>query len=121
MNLATAIQRAPVMLRSALRDLRHGRPLGGTVRSRHEHLGAFHATVACAFPGATVSRDGAEGTPIVTAFDGGDCFPVPSALWAATLNVYVLPFFSPATTSLVLLEWNDTVVWALAPMYGVTT
>jgi SAM-dependent methyltransferase len=43
-KLATAIQRAPVMLRSALRDLRHGRPLGGTVRSRHEHLGAFHAT-----------------------------------------------------------------------------
>ena len=34
----------PTMLRSALRDLRHGRPLGGTVRSRHEHLGAFHAT-----------------------------------------------------------------------------
>jgi SAM-dependent methyltransferase len=32
------------MLRSALRDLRHGRPLGGTVRSRYEHLGAFHAT-----------------------------------------------------------------------------
>jgi len=44
MKLATAIQRAPVMLRSALRDLRHGRLLGGTVRSRHEHLGAFHAT-----------------------------------------------------------------------------
>jgi SAM-dependent methyltransferase len=32
------------MVRSALRDLRHGRPLGGTVRSRYEHLGAFHAT-----------------------------------------------------------------------------
>ena len=27
---------------SALRDLRYGRPLGGTVRSRYEHLGAFH-------------------------------------------------------------------------------
>jgi len=32
------------MVRSALRDLRYGRPLGGTVRSRYAHLGAFHAT-----------------------------------------------------------------------------
>jgi SAM-dependent methyltransferase len=32
------------MVRSALRDLRHGRALGGTVRSRYEHLGAYHAT-----------------------------------------------------------------------------
>ena len=44
MNVATLIHRGPTMLRSALRDLRHGRPLGGTVRSRYEHLGAFHAT-----------------------------------------------------------------------------
>jgi SAM-dependent methyltransferase len=43
-KLATVVHRAPTMLRSALRDLRHGRPLGGTVRSRYEHLGAFHAT-----------------------------------------------------------------------------
>jgi SAM-dependent methyltransferase len=43
-NLSTLIDRAPTMVRSALRDLRHGRPLGGTVRSRHEHLGAYHAT-----------------------------------------------------------------------------
>jgi SAM-dependent methyltransferase len=43
-NLSTLIQRGPTMVRSALRDLRYGRPLGGTVRSRYEHLGAFHAT-----------------------------------------------------------------------------
>jgi SAM-dependent methyltransferase len=43
-KLATLVERGPTMLRSALRDLRHGRPLGGTVRSRYEHLGAFHAT-----------------------------------------------------------------------------
>jgi SAM-dependent methyltransferase len=44
MKLSTAIRRAPTMLRSALRDLRHGRPLGGTVRTRYEHMGAYHAT-----------------------------------------------------------------------------
>jgi SAM-dependent methyltransferase len=43
-KLSTVVHRGPTMLRSALRDLRHGRPLGGTVRSRYEHLGAFHAT-----------------------------------------------------------------------------
>ena len=32
----------PTMLRSALRDLRYGRPLGGTIRTRYEHLGAYH-------------------------------------------------------------------------------
>lgn len=44
MSLGTLLRRGPTMLRSALRDLRYGRPLGGTVRSRYEHLGAFHAT-----------------------------------------------------------------------------
>ena len=44
MKFSTAIHRAPTMLRSALRDLRYGRPLGGTVRTRFEHLGAFHST-----------------------------------------------------------------------------
>jgi SAM-dependent methyltransferase len=43
-NISTLIHRGPTMVRSALRDLRHGRPLGGTVRSRFEHLGAYHAT-----------------------------------------------------------------------------
>ncbi len=44
MKLATLARRAPVMLRAALRDLRYGRPLGGTVRTRYAHLGAFHST-----------------------------------------------------------------------------
>jgi SAM-dependent methyltransferase len=43
-KLGTLVSRGPTMIRSALRDLRYGRPLGGTVRSRYEHLGAFHAT-----------------------------------------------------------------------------
>jgi SAM-dependent methyltransferase len=44
MKVSTAIRRAPTMIRSALRDLRHGRPLGGTARTRYGHLGAFHST-----------------------------------------------------------------------------
>jgi SAM-dependent methyltransferase len=44
MKLATLVRRGPMMLRAALRDLRYGRPLGGTVRTRYGHLGAFHST-----------------------------------------------------------------------------
>ena len=44
MRITIAIRRAPTMLRSALRDLRHGRPLGGTIRTKYGHLGAFHST-----------------------------------------------------------------------------
>jgi SAM-dependent methyltransferase len=43
-KVSTAIRRGPTMLRSALRDLKHGRPLGGTVRTRFGHLGAFHTS-----------------------------------------------------------------------------
>jgi SAM-dependent methyltransferase len=43
-KVSTAIRRGPTMLRSALRDLKHGRPLGGTIRTRFAHLGAFHTT-----------------------------------------------------------------------------
>ncbi|HEY4348241.1 MAG TPA: methyltransferase domain-containing protein [Gaiellaceae bacterium] len=45
MRLGTLVRRGPIMLRAALRDLRYGgRPLGGTVRTRYSHLGAFHST-----------------------------------------------------------------------------
>ena len=40
MKVTTAIRRAPKMVRNAVRDLRYGAFLGGTVRSRYEHLGA---------------------------------------------------------------------------------
>jgi SAM-dependent methyltransferase len=43
-KIRTLARRGPIMLRAALRDLRYGRPLGGTVRTRYEHLGAFHST-----------------------------------------------------------------------------
>jgi hypothetical protein len=34
------LRRAPRILRNALRDLRYGAPLGGTIKTRHGHLGA---------------------------------------------------------------------------------
>jgi SAM-dependent methyltransferase len=43
-KLSTALRRGPTMLRSAFRDLKHGRPLAGTIRTRFAHLGAFHTT-----------------------------------------------------------------------------
>ena len=40
MKVSTAIRRLPKIVRNGVRDLRYGRPLGGTIRSRYEHLGA---------------------------------------------------------------------------------
>jgi len=34
------LRRTPKIVRNALRDLRYGAPLGGTIKSRYEHLGA---------------------------------------------------------------------------------
>ena len=82
--------------------------------------GVDHATVAWPFPGATVRFAGAPGMPIVTAFDAADIGPVPTALWAATRNVYALPLARPVTISDVLFEWNERVGCACAPRYGVT-
>jgi hypothetical protein len=42
-RVGETIRRVPTIVRSALRDLRYGRPLGGTIRTRYEHLGAFHS------------------------------------------------------------------------------
>ncbi len=43
MKPSRVIRRAPTMVRSAVRDLRHGALLGGTTRTRFAHLGAFHS------------------------------------------------------------------------------
>ena len=43
MRLAWAIHRLPTAVANAARDLRYGRPLGGTIRTRYAHLGARHA------------------------------------------------------------------------------
>jgi SAM-dependent methyltransferase len=41
LNARRTIRRVPKIIRNALRDLRYGRPLGGTLRTRHAHLGAY--------------------------------------------------------------------------------
>jgi len=43
MTVGRLIRRLPTTFTNAVRDLRYGRPLGGTIRTRHEHLGARHA------------------------------------------------------------------------------
>jgi SAM-dependent methyltransferase len=40
LKLSTIIRRAPKIARNAAHDLRYGRPLGGTIRTRYAHLGA---------------------------------------------------------------------------------
>jgi hypothetical protein len=39
-DLPRMLRRTPRIVRNAVRDLRYGAPLGGTVRSRYSHLGA---------------------------------------------------------------------------------
>jgi SAM-dependent methyltransferase len=40
LKLSTIIRRAPKIARNAVRDLRYGKPLGGTIRTKYAHLGA---------------------------------------------------------------------------------
>ncbi len=57
-------------------------------------LGGLPAVLAVA-----VKLDGVAGLPLpgLTALDGADAGPVPTMLVAFTVNVYVVPFFSPFT------------------------
>src|SRR4051794_17399448 len=54
--------------------------------------GAGHATDAEPSAGMTVTPEGAVGVPTTTATDGADAGLQPYLLWAATLNVYAVPF-----------------------------
>src|SRR5690349_10806685 len=55
----------------------------------------------------------------VTAAEGVESDPVPTALIAATRNVYAVPFVRPVTLYIVFVEPVLIGVCALAPMYGV--
>ena len=59
--------------------------------------GAVQLTPAEAFPAVAATLVGAPGTVAlgVTAFEAADWGPVPVALVAATLKVYVVPFVKP--------------------------
>ena len=63
MKRRSIIPRAVKSLRNAAVDLRFGRFLGGTIRSRYEHLGAFHVAnsdyddLPSLFAAAAIDRD----------------------------------------------------------------
>ena len=64
--------------------------------------GADHVTVAEPLPATAVGAAGAAGTAAgVTALEAGDASPVPTALVAATVKVYAVPFVKPDTVVLV--------------------
>ena len=66
---------------------------------------------------------GAPGTVgVATGVSGGDAAesgPVPTALIAATVKVYVVPLVRPVTLKFVAEDPVSTGVWATVPMYGV--
>jgi hypothetical protein len=68
--------------------------------------GAVHLTAACPFPGVAVAAVGMPGAPIVVVPPAADAGPDPFTLNAATLNVRVVPFVRPVTTSLVAALLN---------------
>src|SRR5262249_9417993 len=61
--LSTVIRRAPKIARNAIRDLRYGKPLGGTIRTKYAHLGANdvgnadYEDLALLFAGVPVGKD----------------------------------------------------------------
>jgi hypothetical protein len=60
--------------------------------------GGVKLTVACWLPAVAVTAVGAPGTVAgVTLFDAADAGPVPIALVAVTVKVYVVPFVKPVT------------------------
>ncbi len=64
--------------------------------------GAVHVTVAEASPAVADAPVGASGMVIgVTALDGIDAGPVPAALVAVTVNVYVVPLARPENVAVV--------------------
>ena len=87
--------------------------------------GAVQLTVADAFPAPAVTPVGVPGAVAgagVTEFEDAEEGPVPMALVAVTLNVYVVPFVSPLTVAVVAGGFPVTVVGvcAVVPMNGVT-
>ena len=85
--------------------------------------GADHVTAAAPTPATAVGAAGAPGTVAgVTALDAAEAGPVPTALVAATVKVYAVPFVNPDTVVEVAGGLPDTVtgVCAVTPMNGVT-
>jgi hypothetical protein len=79
-------------------------------------VGAVHDNATWPSPGDPVTPVGAPGTPTgVTAAEASESAPVPTALIAATVNVYAVPFVNPVTVNDVAAEPVATGVCAVAP------
>jgi len=72
-------------------------------------------------PKSILDRDSPSRFAVLVGGDAADCGPVPLVFFAATLNVYVVPFVNPVTVCDVAAELNVRAVCAVDPMYGVTT
>jgi hypothetical protein len=59
--------------------------------------------------------------PTLIGAEGVDGGPVPMALMAATVNVYVVPLTSPGIVWLWVGADTVTAAWAVTPTYGVIT
>jgi hypothetical protein len=86
--------------------------------------GADHDNTTCPLPAVPLTPVGAPGTVAgaegVTADEAADCTPVPTALIAATVNVYAVPFVNPVTVNDVAADPVNTAPCATPPIYGVT-
>jgi hypothetical protein len=84
--------------------------------------GAVHDKATCRFPAVPETAVGAPGTPAVgvKTAEAVESAPVPTALIAATANVYAVPFVRPVTVYVVEVEPVSTGVCAVPPMNGVT-
>lgn len=86
--------------------------------------GAVQDTVACALPAVAVTAVGAPGTVIacgVTGTEGKDSGPLPRALVACTVNVYVVPSVNPVTVVLVMDAATVDVMPTGAPFTNAVT
>src|SRR4051812_41655008 len=87
-------------------------------------VGAIHDTVACALPAVAAPIAGAAGTVGavgVTGFDTREVGPIPTKVFAATLNRYVVPLLSPPIVCVVAVEVNSIERSGKYPTNGVTT
>jgi hypothetical protein len=67
--------------------------------------GAVHVSATCELPAVPVTAVGAPGVPAgVTPLDAVEKLPVPTALIAATLKKYVVPFVSPVAVHAVVVD-----------------
>jgi hypothetical protein len=83
--------------------------------------GVVHDSATWPLPAVPDTPVGAPGTADgVTGAEAAESAPVPTALIAATVNVYAVPFVSPVTVKLVAADPVKIGVCAVPPMDGVT-